>query len=61
MADWAALDATAAVGWMRERYRELPLAYVGHSFGGQALGLLAQQQRGVARAVRVRAGRDSGS
>lgn len=40
MADWAALDATAAVRWMRERYRDLPLAYVGHSFGGQALGLL---------------------
>ncbi|WGR96971.1 alpha/beta fold hydrolase [Bradyrhizobium sp. ISRA443] len=41
MADWAALDVTAAVTWMRERYRNLPLAYVGHSFGGQALGLLA--------------------
>ncbi|MGY3574632.1 alpha/beta hydrolase family protein [Bradyrhizobium sp. USDA 4504] len=41
MADWAALDATAAVSWMRERYRSLPFAYVGHSFGGQALGLLA--------------------
>ena len=27
MADWAALDATAAVRWMRERYRDLP--YVG--------------------------------
>ncbi|MGY3446293.1 MULTISPECIES: alpha/beta hydrolase family protein [unclassified Bradyrhizobium] len=41
MADWAALDATAAVSWMRDRYSDLPLAYVGHSFGGQALGLLA--------------------
>ncbi|VIO72645.1 hypothetical protein CI1B_42910 [Bradyrhizobium ivorense] len=41
MADWAALDVTAAVRWMRERYRDLPFAYVGHSFGGQALGLLA--------------------
>ncbi len=40
MADWAALDATAAVRWMRERYRDLPFSYVGHSFGGQALGLL---------------------
>src|SRR5262249_9618732 len=37
MADWAALDATAAVSWMRERYQSLPLNYVGHSFGGQAL------------------------
>jgi predicted alpha/beta hydrolase len=40
MADWAALDVTAAVRWMRERYATLPLNYVGHSFGGQALGLI---------------------
>jgi predicted alpha/beta hydrolase len=40
MSDWAALDATGAVVWMRERYHHLPLNYVGHSFGGQALGLL---------------------
>jgi predicted alpha/beta hydrolase len=40
MVDWAALDIVAAVKWMRERYHNLPLAYVGHSFGGQALGLL---------------------
>ena len=40
MSDWAALDVTAAVAWMRERYNTLPFAYVGHSFGGQALGLL---------------------
>jgi predicted alpha/beta hydrolase len=41
MSDWAARDATAAVKWMRERYRSMPLDYIGHSFGGQALGLLA--------------------
>jgi len=40
MADWATLDVSAAVRWMRERYNTLPLAYVGHSFGGQALGLI---------------------
>ncbi len=40
MSDWAALDVTAAVAWMRERYKTLPLGYIGHSFGGQALGLL---------------------
>jgi predicted alpha/beta hydrolase len=40
MSDWAALDVTATVRWMRERYQALPLAYVGHSFGGQALGLI---------------------
>jgi predicted alpha/beta hydrolase len=29
MSDWAALDITAAVSWMRERYKALPFAYVG--------------------------------
>ena len=41
MSDWAALDVTAAVNWMRERYQGLPLNYIGHSYGGQALGLIA--------------------
>ena len=45
MSDWAALDVTAAVAWMRERYKTLPLTYVGHSFGGQALGLLPTTPR----------------
>ena len=52
MADWAALDATAVVGWMRERYHELPLCYVGHSFGGQVLGLLPNNDE-VSRALFV--------
>ena len=54
MSDWAALDATAAVAWMRERYKALPLAYVGHSFGGQALGLLPNNTE-VSRALLVAA------
>src|SRR5258708_21368256 len=54
MADWAALDMTAAVGWMRERYRHLALGYVGHSFGGQALGLL-QNNTEVSRALLIAA------
>jgi predicted alpha/beta hydrolase len=54
MADWAALDVTAAVAWMRERYRNLPLNYVGHSFGGQALGLLANNAE-VSRALLIAA------
>ena len=40
MADWAARDVTAAVAWMRGRYKDLPLSYIGHGFGGQALGLI---------------------
>ncbi|QPF87422.1 alpha/beta fold hydrolase [Bradyrhizobium genosp. L] len=54
MTDWAALDVTATVRWMRERYRDLPFAYVGHSFGGQALGLLANNAE-IPRALLVAA------
>jgi len=54
MSDWAALDVSAAVAWMRERYSHLPLAYVGHSFGGQALGLLPNNTE-VSRALFVAA------
>lgn len=54
MSDWAALDVTAAVDWMRERYKTLPLNYVGHSFGGQALGLLPNNSE-VSRALLIAA------
>jgi predicted alpha/beta hydrolase len=54
MSDWAALDVTAAVAWMRERYRALPFAYVGHSFGGQALGLLSNNTE-ISRALLIAA------
>jgi len=54
MSDWAALDVTAAVNWMRERYHQLPLGYVGHSFGGQALGLLSNNTE-VSRALLIAA------
>jgi predicted alpha/beta hydrolase len=54
MSDWGALDVTAAVAWMRERYRNLPLNYVGHSFGGQALGLVANNTE-VSRALLIAA------
>jgi predicted alpha/beta hydrolase len=54
MADWAALDIAAVVSWMRERYHTMPLGYVGHSFGGQALGLLANNSE-VSRALLIAA------
>ncbi len=54
MSDWAALDVSAAVTWMRERYSHMPLAYVGHSFGGQALGLLPNNAE-VSRALFIAA------
>ena len=54
MSDWAELDVTGAVAWMRERYHTLPLSYVGHSFGGQALGLLGNNSE-VSRALLIAA------
>jgi predicted alpha/beta hydrolase len=52
MSDWAALDAAAAVIWMRERYRALPLSFVGQSFGGQVFGLLPNNTE-VSRALLI--------
>src|ERR1700747_1988781 len=40
MRDWAALDVTFAREHARARWPDLQLATVGHSFGGQAIGLL---------------------
>ena len=54
MSDWAALDVTAAVAWMRGRYKNLPLNYIGHSFGGQVLGLLPNNSE-VSRALLIAA------
>jgi predicted alpha/beta hydrolase len=54
MADWAALDASSAVTWMRGRYKGIPLAVVGHSFGGQAIGLLPNNDM-IARSLMVSA------
>jgi predicted alpha/beta hydrolase len=54
MSEWAARDVTAAVAWMRERYKNLPLNYVGHSFGGQALGLIPNNTE-VSRALLIAA------
>jgi predicted alpha/beta hydrolase len=54
MSDWAAQDVTSAVSWMRQRYKALPFAYVGHSFGGQALGLLPNNAE-ISRALLIAA------
>ncbi len=39
---------------MRERYKAMPLAFVGHSFGGQALGLIPNNTE-VSRALLIAA------
>jgi predicted alpha/beta hydrolase len=40
MSDWALRDAEAAHALVRERFPDQPVATVGHSFGGQLIGLL---------------------
>src|ERR1041384_7532683 len=54
MSDWAAKDIASTVQWMRERYGNMPLTYVGHSFGGPALGLLPHNKE-VSRALFIAA------
>lgn len=40
MRDWGELDMPAALDWLRAAYAGLPLAAVGHSVGGQLIGLM---------------------
>ena len=54
MTDWALLDVASAITWMRGRYKGLALGVVGHSFGGQAIGLLPNNDM-IARSLLVSA------
>lgn len=40
MQDWALLDMATVLDWVQERYQPQRLFHVGHSFGGQAAGML---------------------
>jgi predicted alpha/beta hydrolase len=40
LSDWGRLDIPAAVDWVRKNFPESPIHYVGHSVGGQLLGLI---------------------
>jgi predicted alpha/beta hydrolase len=54
MRDWAALDVSGAIDHMRAVWPKLPLGAVGHSFGGQAVGLVPNN-REISRAFFVAA------
>jgi len=54
MRDWAALDVTAAIDHMRQVWPAASLSLVGHSFGGQALGLVPNNNE-VSRALLIAA------
>lgn len=42
---WGELDMPAALAWLAERYSGLPLHLVGHSAGGQLIGLMHNHAR----------------
>ena len=52
MRDWALLDAAAAFEFLEKEVAPARLMVVGHSFGGQALGLLPRPER-IAAALTV--------
>jgi predicted alpha/beta hydrolase len=52
MRDWATQDVAGPVDHARQTWPQLPLKFVGHSFGGQALGLIPNNSE-VARALLV--------
>jgi predicted alpha/beta hydrolase len=57
MQDWAELDSEGMLLWLVERYPGAPTLLVGHSFGGQALGLMpAARQLDGALLVAVQSG-----
>ena len=45
MADWGRLDLDAALAWLHARHPDRPLLLVGHSVGGQLLGLAPAAER----------------
>ena len=47
--DWAERDAVAAVRRLREDFPDAPILMVGHSFGGQSLGLHDALAEGLVR------------
>lgn len=45
MHDWGELDLEAALQWMAQKHAALPLQVVGHSVGGQLLGMAPSSER----------------
>ena len=52
LTDWARLDASAAHEYVRARFPGEPFAVIGHSFGGQLVGLI-DEPRGASGMVMV--------
>jgi predicted alpha/beta hydrolase len=48
MSDWGSKDMPAAVAWLDRAFPELPVVTVGHSVGGQLIGLMSNHSRASA-------------
>jgi predicted alpha/beta hydrolase len=53
--DWATQDCAAVIDFMKARAPELPLYWVGHSLGGQLIGLIPNRER-IDRAITIATG-----
>jgi predicted alpha/beta hydrolase len=53
--DWATQDCAAVIDFMKARAPQLPLYWVGHSLGGQLLGLIPNRER-IDRVVTIATG-----
>jgi predicted alpha/beta hydrolase len=53
--DWATHDCAAVIDFMKARAPQLPLYWVGHSLGGQLLGLIPNRER-IDRAITIATG-----
>ena len=54
MSDWARLDFPAIVDWAKENHPDKPLHMIGHSFGGQVMGL-SEKIKQVDKAITIAA------
>jgi predicted alpha/beta hydrolase len=54
--DWADLDLAGAAAFLRARHPGLPLAWIGHSIGGQLLGVVREVQVAAALLVAAQSG-----
>jgi predicted alpha/beta hydrolase len=51
--DWARKDMTAALAYLKNRFPDLPIIFLGHSVGGQSIGLIQNTTKTVKALVTV--------
>jgi predicted alpha/beta hydrolase len=51
--DWARKDMTAALAYLKNRFPDLPIMFLGHSVGGQSIGLIQNTAKTVKALVTI--------